>query len=178
MLTHKIPQGITFPFMSPFLGQHQNRLDAKGRVSVPAAYRTALKVMTGSSELILRPSHTHSCIEAWPTTKFNELENTLNVLDVLGEEYDDLSTAIYADAYPLEADKDGRILLPESLVAHAGLTDAVVFVGKGSIFQIWEPAAAAARTAEARERTRARKQGAPARVPAALPAALPTAGGG
>jgi MraZ protein len=158
--------------MSPFLGQHQNRLDAKGRVSVPAAYRMALKQMTGSSEMILRPSIGHSCIEAWPVAVFNELEKDLQALDVLSEEYEDMATAIYGDAYPVEFDKDGRILLPENLIRHAALADAVVFMGRGSIFQIWEPAAAAARAVEARQRTKLRKQAAPL-----APAAVLAAGG-
>ncbi len=150
--------------MSPFLGQHQNRLDAKGRVSVPASYRTALKLMTGTAEMILRPSISHSCIEAWPVPVFNDLEKDLQELDVLSEEYEDMATAIYGSAYPVEFDKDGRILLPDYLISHAGLTDAVVFMGQGAIFQIWEPAAAAARALEARLRTRLRKQAAPAAV--------------
>lgn len=142
--------------MSPFLGRHQNRLDAKGRVSVPAAFRTALKEISGSYEMILRPSTTYACIEAWPVPRFNELEKSLQNLDVLSEEYEDRSTALYAEAYPVEADKDGRILLPEALTVHAKLTDSVVFMGRGAIFTIWEPAAAAARSAEAREKTKQR----------------------
>ena len=62
---------------------------------------------------------------------------------------------MYADAFPVEADKEGRIVLPDALVAHAGLTEAVVFMGLGRIFQIWEPAAAERRRAEARDRARA-----------------------
>jgi MraZ protein len=148
--------------MTPFLGQHQNRLDAKGRVSVPSAYRAALKLLTGSSEMILRPSFTHACIEAWPTARFNELEKSLNALDVFSAEYEDLSTAIYANAYPVEADKDGRILLPEGLMKHAGLTDAVTFMGTGQTFQIWEPAAAAARALEAQAKAKERQMAMPA----------------
>jgi MraZ protein len=152
--------------MSPFLGQHQNRLDAKGRVSVPAAFRTALKEISGTSEMILRPSTSYACIEAWPVPRFNELEKSLQALDVLSEEYEDRATALYAEAYPVEADKDGRILLPEKLAAHANLGDAVAFMGRGSIFQIWAPEAAAARAAEAREKTKLRSQSTPLRAAA------------
>lgn len=142
--------------MSPFLGQHQNRLDAKGRVSVPAAFRAALKEISGDSEMILRPSTTHSCIEAWPRPRFNELEKSLQTLDVLSEEYEDRATALYAEAFPVEADKDGRIQLPEKLASFAKLTDSVVFMGRGTIFTIWEPAAAELRAAEARENQKKR----------------------
>jgi MraZ protein len=165
MWTHKIPQGTRFPFMSPFLGQHQNRLDAKGRVSVPAAFRSALKEISGSYEMILRPSTSYSCIEAWPRPHFNALEKSLQALDVLSEEYEDRAISLYADAYPVVADGDGRIQLPEKLAAHAGLGDSVVFMGRGNIFTIWEPAAAQARAAEARDNQK--KRGAAGAAPRA-----------
>jgi len=154
--------------MNPFLGQHQNRLDAKGRVSVPASFRTALKDISGSLEMILRPSTTYACIEAWPRPHFNELEKSLQAMDVLSEAYEDRAISLYADAYPVVADGDGRILLPEKLAAHAKLTDSVVFMGRGNIFTIWEPAAAEARTAAARENQKKRSAGGAMPAPAAV----------
>jgi MraZ protein len=144
--------------MSQFLGTHQNRLDAKGRTSVPALFRTALRAAANGEMggLVLRPSHTQACIEAWPVAAFQALANPLDQLDVFTQAHDDLAAAIYADAFPVEADKEGRIILPESLVEHANITDAVAFVGMGRIFQIWEPAAAAKRREEARARAKLR----------------------
>lgn len=142
--------------MSHFLGTHQNRLDAKGRVSVPAAFRTALRALQEGGPLVLRPSHTHPCIEGWPGPAFDALATPLDRLDVFSEARDDMAAALYADAYPVEPDREGRIVLPEALVAHAGLGDMVVFMGLGRIFQIWEPAAAQARRDQARDRTRSR----------------------
>ena len=142
--------------MGQFLGTHLNRLDTKGRVSIPSTFRAGLRAGsdTGGCAVVLRPSHTHSCIEAWPLEVFSALAAPVERLDLFSEEQDDLTTALYADAHRLEADKEGRVLLPEMLVAHAGLTDAVSFMGKGRTFQIWEPAAAARRMAEARDRAR------------------------
>jgi MraZ protein len=146
--------------MSQFLGTHQNRLDAKGRVSVPAQFRTALRAAAtgdGTASLILRPSHQHPCVEAWPVAAFQALATPLDRLDVFSQAHDDLATALYGDAFPMEADKEGRIVVPEQLVAHAGLTGAVTFVGMGRIFHIWEPTAFARRREEARERARLRE---------------------
>lgn len=152
--------------MTHFLGTHQNRLDAKGRVSVPAPFRAVIRALNGTAEpesagqngapVVLRPSHKHPCIEAWPASVFRQLATPLERLDLFSEEHDDLAAALYADAFPVDADKEGRIILPEGLVAHAGLTDAVVFMGLGRTFQIWEPVAAERRRAEARERARSR----------------------
>ena len=170
--------------MSHFLGTHQNRLDSKGRVSVPASFRNALRAPTATpgstaaedaasaaSPIILRPSHKHQCIEAWPASAFDDLATPLQALDLFNEDADDLRTALYADAWPVEPDKEGRIVLPDSLVQYAGLTDAVVFMGLGRQFQIWEPAAAARRTAEARERARSRALTLPGTAPATKAAA-------
>ena len=143
--------------MSQFFGTHQNRLDAKGRVSVPAAFRAHLRGPDGgAASLILRPSHKHPCIEAWPEAVFQTLAAPLDRLDMFSEDQDDLMMTLYADATRVEADKEGRIVLPESLVQHAGLADNVVFMGLGRTFQIWEPAAAEKRRAEARNAARTR----------------------
>ncbi|NVN42162.1 division/cell wall cluster transcriptional repressor MraZ, partial [Ameyamaea chiangmaiensis] len=142
--------------MSVFLGTHQNRFDAKGRVSIPAGFRTALRARATEGEplVILRPSHIHPCIEAWPVVAFATLAQPLDAIDVFSDEHEDLAAALYADAFPIDADREGRIVLPEALRAHAGLTDSVAFMGLGRIFQIWEPAAAETRRSQARDRSR------------------------
>lgn len=140
--------------MTHFLGTHHNRLDAKGRVSVPAPFRAALR-STGEVSLVLRPSHKHPCIEAWPLPIFQQLATPLERLDLFSEAHDDLAATLYADAWPVDTDKEGRIILPETLKAHAGLAENVVFMGLGRIFQMWEPEAAERRRGEARERARA-----------------------
>ncbi|GBR06709.1 hypothetical protein GLI01_22200 [Gluconacetobacter liquefaciens] len=155
--------------VSVFLGTHQNRLDAKGRVSIPAAFRTALRsqAAAGESLVILRPSHLHPCIEAWPPAAFAALSQPLDRMDIFSDDHDDLAAALYADAYPMDADREGRIILPEPLKEHAGLTEAVAFMGVGKTFQIWEPAAAERRRAEARTRSRALSGARPAPRPEA-----------
>jgi MraZ protein len=144
--------------MTHFLGTHQNRLDANGRVSIPAPFRAALKsrgdTNGNGTHLVLRPSHQHQCIEAWPAELFDALSEQLNRLNLFSPQHDDLAASLFADAFPVEADKEGRVVLPDSLVSYAGLTDAVVFMGLGRTFQIWEPAAADRRRTEARERAR------------------------
>ncbi len=147
--------------MSSFLGTHQNRLDAKGRVSVPAPFRAVLRARAEAAgiegaQLVLRPSHNHACIEGWPADVFQTLATPLDRIDLFSDAHDDLAAALYADAFQAESDKEGRIVLPETLSAHAGVKDAVVFMGLGRTFQIWEPEAAERRRAEARDRARTR----------------------
>lgn len=141
------------------MGTHHNRLDAKGRVSIPAPFRSTLRDAAPDGvmpAIVLRPSHKHACVEGWPAAEFHRVGNTVERFDVFSEEQDDLTFAIYADASELTPDKEGRIVLPDGLASHAGLSEAVVFIGMRDHFQIWEPAAAARRRAEAHERARAR----------------------
>ena len=140
--------------MTQLLGTHTNRLDAKGRVSIPAQFRSALKNGDGSGALILRPSHKYPCLEGWPVATFHALASSMQHMPTLGDDQEDLAFALYGDATPLEPDREGRIVLPAELAAHAGLKDAVRFVGLSSHFQIWEPEAAERRRAEARARAR------------------------
>jgi len=135
------------------MGTHQSRLDAKGRMSVPAAFRAALRAAAteGVPSLILRPSHTLACIDAWPASRFEALAAGFDKIDLFAEGQDDLATTLYADAWPVEPDREGRIIVPDSLVQHAGLTEAVSFMGLGSRFQIWDPEAALQRKNAARQ---------------------------
>lgn len=143
--------------MSHFLGTHLNRLDVKGRVSIPAAFRSHLRTSdAGPASVILRPSHKHPCVEAWPEPVFQTLAAPLDQMAVFSEDQDDLIMALYADATRVEADKEGRIILPEALVQYAGLSETVVFMGLGRTFQIWEPAAAERRRADARNAAKTR----------------------
>lgn len=132
--------------MNLFLGSHQNRLDAKGRVSVPANFRLTLRAKISSQHndntLILRPSHTMPCIEGWPIPIFEQLTTVLDNLDIFSAKHNEIATLLYAQAWPIDLDREGRILLPEILKKHANLTNIVTFMGLGTIFQIWEPEAA------------------------------------
>ncbi|QHI95740.1 division/cell wall cluster transcriptional repressor MraZ [Aristophania vespae] len=142
--------------MSMFLGTHCNRFDAKGRVSIPAPFKAALKEQTqpGEALLILRPSHLHPCIEGWTSRRFLSLTAPLAEYDPFSEEHEDLATSLYADAYPLDSDKEGRITLPDILKQHARLEKDVTFMGLGRIFQIWSPEAALQRRTEANKRAK------------------------
>jgi MraZ protein len=139
------------------MGTHLNKLDAKKRVSIPAQFRAVLRGGgEGGAALVLRPSHQHPCIEGWPQAVFDELARPVERLDLFSGEHDDIAAALYADACPVESDKEGRIVLPDTLVAHAALTDTVGFFGFGRYFQIWEPEAGARRIRAARDSARTR----------------------
>ncbi|MDE8346381.1 MAG: division/cell wall cluster transcriptional repressor MraZ [Acidocella sp.] len=130
--------------MSQFFGNHENRLDAKGRVSVPASFRAAMKSDLSTIALILRPSYISGCIEVWPQAAYQRWQTTLDALDHFDPKREALATLLYSEAWMVETDKEGRIMIPGELAAYAGLKDAVNFMGRGDHFHIWEPHAGAA----------------------------------
>jgi len=144
--------------MGQFMGTHQSKLDAKGRVSIPAPFRTVLRcgASEGPVSIVLRPSHMLPCVEGWPVPVFESLGAPLETMPLFSADHEDLSAALFADACPVESDREGRIVLPDWLAQHAGVSDAVAFMGQGKSFGIWEPRAAEARRADARARALAR----------------------
>ncbi|MCQ4162501.1 division/cell wall cluster transcriptional repressor MraZ [Roseomonas sp. GC11] len=155
--------------MTRFMGTHTNRLDRKGRVSVPAPFRAELARL-GTEEMVLRPSHRATCIEAWPLPAFEEMAGGIDQFDIFSDAQDDMAAALFADAHPMRPDGEGRIMLPEELIAHAGLGETITFLGLGRIFQLWEPEAAKRHVEESRARARERALTLPALRPGTRPA--------
>ena len=110
-----------------FLDTIANKVDAKGRVSLPADYRAIVKEL--STEIVCYRSLTSPCIEGC-----TDIENST---DFFSETQDDLTNLIFGDAKRFTFDSTGRIMLTEKLIKHAEITDTAVFVGKGRKFQIW-----------------------------------------
>jgi MraZ protein len=140
--------------MALFLSTFLNRIDRKGRVSVPAGFRAALAGQTFQGVVLFRSSG-HACLEGFAMSRMEELSARLDAFDMFSSEQDDLATAIFGDAVQLPFDPEGRIMLPAPLVDFSGLKEQVAFVGMGRKFQIWDPVAFEARKTEARKHIKA-----------------------
>lgn len=138
-----------------FLSTYVNKIDKKGRISVPASFRAAL-VSQSFQGVVLFRGQAHSCLEGFGHDYMDEIGARLDRFDLFSEEQDELATAIFAQAAPLPFDGEGRIVLPPDLIAHAGLGEEAAFAGMGRKFQIWEPAALRARAEDARAAIRAK----------------------
>jgi MraZ protein len=160
--------------VAPFLSTITNKVDRKGRVSVPAPYRANLSGpgTPPNGALVLFPSPHFPALEGCTIERIQELAARLDTLEQFSPEHDELST-LFADAHQLTLDSEGRIGLPEELMAAANITETVAFVGAASTFQLWEPAAYAAHKAAMRERMRANKTTIPAGRAAAPHAVTP-----
>jgi transcriptional regulator MraZ len=139
-----------------FLSTFVNKVDRKGRVSVPHPFRTTLASQNFNGIIAFR-SFKLPALEACGIDRMEELSQRIDALPEFSEDRDALAS-ILSDAQQLAFDGEGRVVLPEALCQHAGITEAASFVGLGRSFQIWEPQRFEAHSAEMRER--ARRQGA------------------
>jgi Uncharacterized protein conserved in bacteria len=121
-----------------FLSTYENRLDKKGRVSVPASFRSYLSNI-GYNGVICYPSFNNQCIEAWPQDRIEKISNAIDSLNPFEEKKDYFATSILSESINLQFDSEGRISLSSKLLKHAKIKNSMLFVGQGKTFQIWEP---------------------------------------
>jgi MraZ protein len=121
-----------------FLSKYINNIDKKGRVSIPVGYRLALNGQSFNG-IIAYPSFRNKCIEVCSLSRLEELAKTIQNLEPYSEERDAFETIILGEAVQLTFDSEGRVILPKSLLEHGGISEQVCFVGKGVIFEIWQP---------------------------------------
>ena len=122
-----------------FLSSYENKIDKKGRVSVPATFRSHLNSM-GYNGFISYPSFNHSALEACSQDRVEKLSNTIDSLNPFEEKRDFFATSILSESTNLQFDSEGRISLTSKLLKHAKIKSSILFVGQGKTFQIWEPA--------------------------------------
>ena len=139
--------------MDEYISTFTNRLDAKGRVSIPAGFRAVLAV-DGFDGLYCCPTLDRQAVDAGGNRLRERIRASLANFEPFSEDYELLSTTLIGDSEILKIDAEGRVVLTETIKAHAGIADRVTFVGQGYKFQIWEPERFAAYREEAKNRLR------------------------
>lgn len=137
--------------MSVFFGTFENKVDRKGRVSVPAPFRQILAT-SAFQGIIVFHYNAPKAVEACSLEFMERLDQSVSDFDLFSDEHDDLAFNIFAQSRQLPFDGEGRVILPAALLEVTGIKQLAAFVGKGQTFQIWEPAALENRKAEARLR--------------------------
>jgi MraZ protein len=143
--------------MDRYVSHYMLRLDAKGRVSIPASFRAVL-ARDGFDGLYCYPTLDRPALDAGGNALLVDIETLMARYSPYSEEREQFSAALYSTSEILKIDGEGRVVLSESLKAHAEITDAVAFAGLGHKFQIWEPGRFRAELAEATEKVRAWKK--------------------
>ena len=141
-----------------FVSNFSNRLDAKGRVSIPASFRAVL-ARDGFEGLYVHPSLGADAADCGGNALLKDVDDLLNRFVPYSDERDLFSMALMGRSEILKVDGEGRVVLSETIKGHAHITTEVTFVGQGHKFQIWEPSRFRAHFEEATLRLRAyRKQ--------------------
>ena len=135
-----------------FLSSYENKLDKKGRVSVPASFRSYLSSL-GYNGVVCYPSFNNQSIEACSQDRIEKLSNTIDSLNPFEEKRDFFATSILSESISLQFDSEGRVSLSSKLLKHAKIKNNMLFVGQGKTFQIWEPAIFEKFKAQARKKS-------------------------
>ena len=121
-----------------FLSSYENKLDKKGRVSVPANFRSHLNSL-GYNGFVAYPSFNHEALEACSEDRIEKLSSTIDSLNPFEEKRDYFATSVLSESVSLQFDSEGRVLITDKLLDHAKIKNSILFVGLGKTFQIWEP---------------------------------------
>ena len=116
-----------------FLGEFRHTLDDKGRITLPAKYRARL---AGG---IVMTSGTKRFVIVFPLDEFEQLASRVNGLSIVTTDAAMLRRQLFSNASDLEPDKQGRVVMPESLRQYAGINQEVIIVGVGNHIEIWNP---------------------------------------
>lgn len=125
--------------MALLVGRHLNKIDKKGRVSVPKPFREAF-LAKGFMAVFVYPYFKYPALEGTDEAFMRRLTDSLEEnLEMFSEDQDDLASIILEYTFQLAFDPEGRVSLPKELCEHAGLKNEALFIGRGSRFQIWSP---------------------------------------
>ena len=124
--------------MPLFLSTYVNKVDKKGRVSVPATFRAALEHL-GGSVVYLRPDEGTGCLEGLSEAFMTDVERRIDALDINSEEREAFEQAYFGASHRLVVDPEGHIILPRELTEFADISDQASFVGLNTRFQVWHP---------------------------------------
>ena len=129
-----------------FRGESLHKVDLKGRVSVPAAFRRVLEdgdpeFKTGSNPnfVIVYGGLKTPCLEAYTIRSISIVDQLISKLPRFSREREILERFINTQSLYIQLDENGRIVLPPKLKAFIGLEGEAIFAGMGEKFQIWEP---------------------------------------
>ena len=121
-----------------FLSSYENKIDKKGRVSVPAAFRSYLTTQ-GYSGFISYPSFSNPALECCTQERIEKLSNSIDTLNPFEEKRDYFATSVLSESSNLIFDTEGRVQFSKKLLDYAKIKNDILFVGLGKTFQVWNP---------------------------------------
>lgn len=142
--------------MAVFLSTYVNKIDKKGRISVPASFRNVLSDQSNASQqgLIVFRSLDHPTLEACSHSYMETLSENIDNLDISPDERELIETTIFGGSVHLSFDSEGRICIPKELMDFCEIGEQACFVGRAKTFQIWAPERFKSHEEKARDQAR------------------------
>lgn len=134
-----------------FRGEFSLSMDPKGRIAVPSRYRERL-LESCNGKLIVTISLLERCLSVYPFPDWQTIEGELRRLPALDEKAQAIRHLLIGHASECDLDSHGRVLIPQTLQAFAGLEKRVMVVGQVSKFEVWDESAWTKRREELLER--------------------------
>ena len=117
-----------------FLGQFQHNLDDKGRLMIPARFR---ELLVGGAFIT---QGFDKCLMVMTETHFKQVYDRIEAMNLADPSTRSLRRLLLSNAYPVEVDKVGRILVPQNLRAFLQIEGEAIVAGQGEYFEVWKPA--------------------------------------
>jgi MraZ protein len=117
-----------------FRGRYEHTIDSKGRISIPSKFREILTEKYDDRLVITNFDH---CLVAFPYEEWSVLEHKVNSLSLVKKEAKTFLRFFYSSAIDCMIDKQGRLLIPQTLRDYANLQKDVILVGEGKKIEIW-----------------------------------------
>jgi len=121
-----------------FIGEYLNKVDAKGRVSIPSRWRSML-ASDSFQGVVLAPSADPGAVDGCTWERLQSVAAGLDDRRLYTDEQRKKARVVMRKTQELPFDRDGRIILPPALVTHAGISGQAMLAGNGPTFQIWNP---------------------------------------
>jgi len=125
--------------MTFFTSEYESKLDAKGRLVLPARIKAQLPADgTEANELVIRRGF-EQCFIIYPMVEFKKVFSKISGLSEFNEEYRKLQRNFFSGTATVELDNNGRFVVPKNMLTYAGIDKDVILVGMGNKVEVWNP---------------------------------------
>ncbi len=119
-----------------FTGEYDCKLDPKGRLMLPSKLKA--KLAEGEETLVVLRGF-EPCLTVYPLSSWEKVYEKISALNEFTEEYRNLQRNLLRGATEVDLDGQGRLLLPKSMLGHAGISHEIVAVGVANRIELWDP---------------------------------------
>jgi len=123
--------------MAFFTGEHECKLDAKGRLVLPARLKSVLPEASKKSIIIRKGFEPNLII--YSLHEFQNIYNRISSLNEFSSEQRKLKRKLFSSISQVDLDSNGRFLLPKGMIQHCNINKDVILVGMGNIIELWSP---------------------------------------